>query len=48
MLPVRNQEAVRNNLAHVDFLDLLVEDELNRRRDRLLARRIKPRRGCPR
>jgi DNA replication protein DnaC len=40
-LPVRNQEAVRNNLAHVDFLDLLVEDELNRRRDRLLERRIK-------
>ena len=39
--PVRNQEAVRNNLAHVDFLDLLVEDELNRRRDRLLERRIK-------
>ena len=40
-LPVRNQEAVRNNLAHVDFLDLLVEDELNRRQDRLLERRIK-------
>lgn len=40
-LPVRTQEAVRNNLAHVDFLDLLVEDELNRRRDRLLERRIR-------
>ena len=40
-LPVRNQEAIHNNLAHVDFLDLLVEDELNRRRDRLLERRIK-------
>jgi DNA replication protein DnaC len=40
MLPVRNQEAVSNSLAYVDFLDLLVEDELNRRRDRLLARRI--------
>jgi DNA replication protein DnaC len=40
-LPVRNQEAVRNSLAHIDFLDLLVEDELNRRRDRLLERRIK-------
>ena len=40
-LPVRNQEAVRNSLAHMDFLDLLVEDELNRRRDRLLERRIK-------
>lgn len=40
VLPVRNQEAITNNLAYVDFLDLLVEDELNRRRDRLLARRI--------
>lgn len=40
-LPARNQEAVHNNLAHVDFLDLLVEDELNRRRDRLLERRIR-------
>ena len=40
-LPVRNQEAIHNNLAHVDFLDLLVEDELNRRRDRLLERRIR-------
>jgi DNA replication protein DnaC len=39
-LPVRNQEAITNHLAYVDFLDLLVEDELNRRRDRLLARRI--------
>jgi DNA replication protein DnaC len=40
MLPMRNQEAITNSLAYVDFLDLLVEDELNRRRDRLLARRI--------
>lgn len=39
-LPVRNQEAITNNLAYVDFLDLLVEDELNRRRDRLFARRV--------
>lgn len=39
-LPVRNQEAITHHLAYVDFLDLLVEDELNRRRDRLLARRI--------
>jgi DNA replication protein DnaC len=39
-LPVRNQEAISNNLAYVDFLDLLVEDELNRRRDRLFARRV--------
>ncbi len=40
-LPMRNQEAVRNNLAHIDFLDLLMEDELNRRRDRPLECRIK-------
>jgi len=40
MLTMRNQEAITNSLAYVDFLDLLVEDELNRRRDRLLARRI--------
>ena len=40
-LPARNQEAVHNQLAHVEFLELLVEDELDRRRDRLLARRIK-------
>lgn len=40
-LLARNQEAVTNHLAHVDFLALLVEDELTRRRDRLFARRIK-------
>lgn len=40
-LPARNQEAIHNHLAHVDFLELLVEDELARRRDRLLARRLK-------
>ena len=40
-LPAHNQEAVHNQLAHVEFLELLVEDELDRRRDRLLARRIK-------
>ena len=40
-LPVRNQEAIANSLAFVDFLSLLVEDELTRRRDRLFARRIK-------
>jgi hypothetical protein len=27
-LPVRTQEAVHNNLAHLEFLELLVEDEL--------------------
>jgi DNA replication protein DnaC len=29
------------SLSHREFLELLVEDELNTRRDRLLARRIK-------
>lgn len=40
-LPVRNQEAIHHQLAYSDFLELLVEDELARRRDRLLARRLK-------
>ena len=40
-LPVRNQEAVSGHLAYVEFLELLVEDELARRRDLLFARRLK-------
>lgn len=40
-LPARNQEAIHHHLAYVDFLELLVEDELVRRRDRLFARRLK-------
>jgi DNA replication protein DnaC len=40
-LAVRNQEAIHHQLAYTDFLELLVEDELARRRDRLLARRLK-------
>lgn len=40
-LPVRNQEAISSNLSFVEFLELLVEDELARRRDRLFKRRIK-------
>lgn len=40
-LPVRNQEAIHHQLAYTDFLELLVQDELARRRDRLLARRLK-------
>ncbi len=40
-LPVRTQEAVHHNLAHVEFLELLVEDELARRRRTLFARRLK-------
>lgn len=41
VLPVRNQQAVTGNLSFIEFLELLVEDELDRRRDRLFARRIK-------
>ena len=40
-VPARNQEAIHNQLAHMDFLELLIEDELARRRDQLLARRLK-------
>lgn len=40
-LPVRLQEARARELPHLDFLELLVEDELTRRRDRLLERRLK-------
>jgi DNA replication protein DnaC len=40
-LDARNQEAIHNKLAFTDFLELLVEDELTRRRDRLFARRLK-------
>jgi DNA replication protein DnaC len=40
-LPARTQEAVHHQLAYPEFLELLVEDELARRRDRLFARRVK-------
>jgi len=40
-LPARNQEAVSHHLAYTDFLELLVEDELVKRRDRLFVRRLK-------
>jgi DNA replication protein DnaC len=40
-LAVRNQEAISNQLAYIDFLELLLEDELNKRRDRLCSRRLK-------
>jgi len=46
-LPIRNQQAVHNNLAHVEFLELLVEDELTRRRDRLHVRRRCRMISCP-
>ena len=40
-LSIRNQEAISSKLAYIDFLELLVEDELNKRRDRLFARHLK-------
>jgi DNA replication protein DnaC len=40
-LSARNQEAIHHQLAYRDFLELLVEDELAQRRDRLFARRLK-------
>ncbi len=40
-LDARNQEAIHHHLSFIDFLELLVEDELNLRRDRLFARRLK-------
>jgi DNA replication protein DnaC len=40
-LNVRAQQARADNLGPLDFLGLLVHDELNRRRDRLVARRLK-------
>jgi len=40
-LPLRNQEAIANNLAFVEFLELLVQDELERRRQLLFQRRLK-------
>lgn len=40
-LDARNQEAIHHHLAFTDFLELLIEDELNLRRDRLFARRLK-------
>jgi DNA replication protein DnaC len=40
-LPGRVQQATGASLAHREFLELLVEDELARRADRLFARRLK-------
>lgn len=40
-LEVRLQEAAGNNLGHAEFLELLVQDELNVRQQRLIARRTK-------
>lgn len=40
-LPGRVQQATGASLSHHEFLELLVEDELARRADRLFARRLK-------
>jgi DNA replication protein DnaC len=40
-LAVRNQQALSSNLAPMEFLELLVSDELNRRSDNLLRTRLK-------
>lgn len=40
-LPARVAQAEAAPLAHLDFLELLVEDELTRRADRLFDRRVK-------
>ena len=40
-LPVRLQEAAANRLSHADFLELIFQDELAVRKERLLSRRTK-------
>jgi DNA replication protein DnaC len=40
-LGTRLQEAAANRLAHAEFLELVLQDELNVRQERLLARRTK-------
>jgi DNA replication protein DnaC len=40
-LGVRLQEAAASRLAHAEFLELVLQDELNVRQERLLARRTK-------
>jgi hypothetical protein len=40
-LSLRLQEAAANRLAHEEFLELCLQDELNVRKERLLARRTK-------
>ena len=40
-LDVRLQEATANTLSHAEFLELILQDELAVRKERLIARRIK-------
>jgi DNA replication protein DnaC len=41
VLAIRAQQARADNLGPLDFLGMLVHDELERRRDRLVSRRVK-------
>ena len=40
-LEIRLQEAMGNNLSHEEFLELILQDELNIRQQRLITRRVK-------
>jgi DNA replication protein DnaC len=40
-LSIRSQQARAESLGPIDFISLLVHDELQRRRDRLIERRVK-------
>ncbi len=40
-LDVRLQEATSNHLGHAEFLELILQDELAVRNERLIARRVK-------
>ena len=40
-LEIRLQEATGNELSHADFLELILQDELNIRNQRLIERRVK-------
>ena len=39
VLPIRNQEAIQSKLSYMEFLELLLDDELVRRQGRLMERR---------
>lgn len=41
VLEVRNTEAQSNNLTHMEFLEILIEDEMTLRKQRLTERRFK-------
>lgn len=41
VMDVRIQQALSSRLSHLEFFELLVEDELTRRRDRLLEQRLR-------